>query len=1007
MIVFPCLACGKKLNVKDELAGKRGKCPGCGKPITVPVVTEDLAAASAEPGKISPAPSSHGGGGVSDERTLPPRQPPVPPATAEPPSLSRGSAGPAPPAPVPAEFLTATVCHRESAASGYPAEWTDFLAPAQAQDEIGRLGPYRILKVLGAGGMGVVYQAEDPKLKRKVALKAMLPTLATSESSRQRFVREAQSAAALKHDHIVTIFQVDEDRGIPFLAMEFLEGEPLDVRLQREAVPPLADTLRICREVAEGLQAAHERGLIHRDIKPGNIWLEGKRARAKILDFGLARAAGGDSQLTQQGAIVGTPAYMAPEQANGKVLDGRADLFSLGCMLYRMCTGKAPFQGVDTLSTLMAVASTEPPPPCDVNPAVPAALSELVMRLLAKEPEGRPQSAEVVAAELAAIETMVGQQAPLKPAKSNARAQKPTTSYHAAPRGKRRPLWIAAGGVVLLLLAVVGTVFLLRPRDNRGSTAPGSAVSGAPEVKQPGPQPPALDEAWLKSVAAMSPEDQLKSVAAELKRRNPGFDGELRHHVENGVIVLLDFSALEIVDLAPVRALTELQTLKCYGNGETAKRGKLANLAPLQGMKLTALWFFLTEVKDLSPLKDMKQLTNIHCANTNVTDLSPLRGMNLDSLDCDHTQVSDLTPLKDMRLTLLGCGATRVSSLSPLSEMKLNVLHFYQTEVADLTPLKSMRITDLNCGNARVADLTILRGMPLKTLWCDFKPERDAEILRSIRTLESINGKEALAFWKEVDARPDRPSKHPASFKNSLGMEFVLVPKGKSWLGGGGGKPGDKEVEFVQDFYLGKYEVTQEEWAKVTGANPSYFSRSGARKDAVKDIADGELKRFPVESVSWDDAQLFLGELNKRDKQKGWLYRLPKEAEWEFACRGGLSTKYATSFDFYFKDPTNLLLPEQANFEHDNGLKRTCKVGSYTPNRLGLYDMHGNVYEWCDDQFDSKDPANALHRVVRSGAWFRVPGYCRAARRYAHTPSSRFDTLGLRVARVPVGKEAK
>src|SRR5437763_9097215 len=130
-------------------------------------------------------------------------------------------------------------------------------------------------------------------------------------------------------------------------------------------------------------------------------------------------------------------------------------------------------------------------------------------------------------------------------------------------------------------------------------------------------------------------------------------------------------------------------------------------------------------------------------------------------------------------------------------------------------------------------------------------------------------------------------------------MEFVLVPKGKSWLGGGGGKPGDKEVEIKEDFYLGKYEVTQEEWGKVLGTVPSWFSRVGTGKGGVKDIPEAELKRFPVEQVSWDDAQLFLGQLNKRDKQEGWVYRLPNEAEWEYACRGGpMSDKLDSAYDF-------------------------------------------------------------------------------------------------------------
>ena len=250
-------------------------------------------------------------------------------------------------------------------------ELYDFLAPAEQADELGRLGPYRVLKVLGAGGMGVVFRAEDPGLQRLVALKAMLPALACSPSAKERFFREARAAAALKHPHIVTIFQVGEDRGAPFLAMEFLEGEPLDERLKRETRLPLPEILRIGREIAEGLADAHEKSLIHRDIKPANIWLEGKKAHVKILDFGLARAMDDQAHLTQSGAIIGTPAYMAPEQACGKPVDHRCDLFSLGCVLYRMCTGEMPFKGNDTLAILSALALDNPAPPRSLNAEVP------------------------------------------------------------------------------------------------------------------------------------------------------------------------------------------------------------------------------------------------------------------------------------------------------------------------------------------------------------------------------------------------------------------------------------------------------------------------------------------------------------------------------------------------------------------------------------------------------------------------------------------------------------
>jgi serine/threonine protein kinase len=287
------------------------------------------------------------------------------------------------------------------------------LRPPQAPDELGRLGNHRIFEILGHGGMGVVFKAEDLQLKRRVALKAMLPGIAASASNRQRFLREAQAAAALEHDHIVPIYQVGEDNGVPFLAMQLLKGESLDNRLRRAVRLPVADVLRVGRETAEGLAAAHAQGLIHRDVKPANIWLEAlpaepggpaTRFRVKILDFGLARTMAGAGQLTQSGAILGTPAFMAPEQAAGKPVDGRCDLFSLGCVLYQASTGMLPFQGTDPISTLMAVAMEHPRPPHQVFPEVSPALSDLIVRLLAKSPAERPPSALALRAALAAIE---------------------------------------------------------------------------------------------------------------------------------------------------------------------------------------------------------------------------------------------------------------------------------------------------------------------------------------------------------------------------------------------------------------------------------------------------------------------------------------------------------------------------------------------------------------------------------------------------------------------------
>ncbi len=283
-----------------------------------------------------------------------------------------------------------------------------FLRPPEQPGGAFLLGPYRVLGVLGRGGMGVVFDAEDPHLDRRVALKALLPEVAGNPAARARFVREARLQAKVQHDHVAAIFQVGEDAGTPFLAMPLLKGLTLNDALKANPRPPLPEAVRIAREVAEGLAAAHAVGLIHRDIKPGNVWLEAPRLRVKILDFGLARlsdeGAGGGELVTRAGAIVGTPAYMSPEQAWGNPVDHRTDLFALGVVLYEMCAGERPFAGKSPLEIITRLTVEEPIPVAEKNPAVPSLLTGLVGRLLAKGPAARPATAVQVADELQQIE---------------------------------------------------------------------------------------------------------------------------------------------------------------------------------------------------------------------------------------------------------------------------------------------------------------------------------------------------------------------------------------------------------------------------------------------------------------------------------------------------------------------------------------------------------------------------------------------------------------------------
>jgi formylglycine-generating enzyme required for sulfatase activity len=236
----------------------------------------------------------------------------------------------------------------------------------------------------------------------------------------------------------------------------------------------------------------------------------------------------------------------------------------------------------------------------------------------------------------------------------------------------------------------------------------------------------------------------------------------------------------------------------------------------------------------------------------------------------------------------------------------------------------------------------------------------------------------------------------PPMFTNSIGMKFVLVPKGTFWMSENGWNA-RRQVEIPHDFYMGVYEVTQGQWQAVMGNNPSHFSRTGRGADKVKEIPDAELNQFPVDLVSWNDVHQFSEELNRRENQSGdWLYRLPTEAEWEYACRGGASSKEDCSFDFYFKNnPTNSITPELANYKESN-LGHPAKVGSYPENALGLHDMHGNVWEWCRNW-----DIEGFSRPYRGGCWFYPASYGRVAKRFGYPPRIRDYRLGFRLALVP------
>jgi serine/threonine-protein kinase len=252
-------------------------------------------------------------------------------------------------------------------------------------------GRYQIVKELGKGSMGVVYQAHDPNLDVMLALKVLRQDRVVSEAFVRRFLAEAKALGRLDHPNIVRVYNVDEDSGTVYIAMEFIEGESLNEVIQKKQFSP-EGTIRLGIDVAETLNYAHQKGIVHRDIKPSNILLRSD-GRLKITDFGIAHIEDASGlQQTQAGEILGTPAYMSPEQVMSKPVDGRSDLFSLGIILYELITGKRPFGGENLPAIFNAITHSNPPEPSRLNPKVPRRLSQIIMKCLMKNPDERFQT---------------------------------------------------------------------------------------------------------------------------------------------------------------------------------------------------------------------------------------------------------------------------------------------------------------------------------------------------------------------------------------------------------------------------------------------------------------------------------------------------------------------------------------------------------------------------------------------------------------------------------------
>ncbi len=699
-----------------------------------------------------------------------------------------------------------TAPERDAPLAGQGADGgVGFLQPSTRPDSLGRLGQYEVFQVLGRGGSGIVLRAFDESLHRVVAVKVLTPTptLAVTAAARTQFVSEARAAARVRHENVVQVYAVEEGP-LPYLVMEYIPGETLQQRCDRTGPLAVGEVLQIGRQIAEGLAAAHATGLVHRDVKPANVLIEGgPRGHVKLTDFGLAVAAD-DPPPSRSAGVAGTPMYMAPEQATGGPLDHRADLFSLGSVLYTMLAGRPPFRASSPLEILKRVAEDAPRPIPEIVPEAPPAICALIARLHAKRPDDRFASAREVADLLDQLSHPVTvEPPPIVATPTTRRRSRPARWAVAAAlllslgglgfteangvttvRGTVVRLFSPAGTLVIEVddpavnvhldgsdLVIVGAgvrEIRLKPgsytlearkgdkvvqRELVRVTRDGREVVRVSQEASPAPTDAA---AWERSVAALPAAGQVKAVAARLKDLNPGFDGQVTPTLRDGAVTGLRFLSDAIDDIAPVRALTGLTALDCSGTFPSA--GALADLSPLRGMRLTSLKARGTRVHDLSPLRGMPLVSLDLYVCGDVSDLASLKGMALTYVDLGSTQARDLNPLKGMPLTYLNLYRCPIPDLESLRGLPLGSLVLGSTQVRDLAPLEGMPLTTLNLwGCSQVKDLAPLRAMRLTYLHLgnsgvsDLRPLRDMPLEEFYLSPKSVSqGLEVIRDMKRL-----------------------------------------------------------------------------------------------------------------------------------------------------------------------------------------------------------------------------------------------------------------
>lgn len=840
---------------------------------------------------------------------------------------------------------------------------------------------YKIKRELGHGGMATVYLAEQTSLEREIALKIMAPALAADRTFTRRFIKEGKTIAKFSHPHIVSVYDVGVVDQHHYIAMQYISGGDLKRKMSKEGAIEPKQALQILSDIASALGYAHKQGFIHRDVKSENILFR-EDQRAVLTDFGIVKAADSGTRMTGTGMSIGTPHYMSPEQARGKEVDGRSDLYSLGIVFYEALTGRVPFQGEDSVAIgIMHVSEPIPELPEEFSVYKP-----LMQRLLAKDPAARYQNTDQLMQAIEAIKLVLktGQAPALQrpPSKSRTRAMMLGIGTAAALAG--------AGGVYYFSTNQPTLGPATQPTEDQVQLEqqPVVPLSVGNAILQVDSDPPGAEVLVNGNLVGTTPfyGENLPPGQHLLEVKH------LYSQVVKQTVTLTGDAVLKrdiklVPGIGDLTVLSEPSGAQIFIDDKLMSERTPATLKSLQAGKRSLrlqLDQYHTKEAEVEVLPE-------HTARFS----AELKGGDLISVGSEWVEpdqaaeaflvyAKQMAERGDVTQTRAALDKAREFGAAARAEQfSANYLALAQQQQESLAKVKAQVAAARGRGDAALAAY-----------------QRDAAIT-AFREAVKIDPQDpelgalleqAQSLYKVGEVFRDRVG-------DGWGPEMIVVPAGEFQMGSSDQEPGRDTnegprhlVKIARPFAVSRFEITFEEF--------DWFAETTGRA-LVKDRGWGRGRR-PAINLSWSDAVAYTKWLSRAT---GKEYRLPSEAEWEYAARAGSDTQYWWG-DQMTKDKGNC---DGCVGEWEE--RKTVAVGSYPANTFGLHDVVGNVFEWTADCYNnSYDGApsdgsawlegNCGRRVFRGGSWYYGPRYARSAFRNQNARSYRSSNVGMRLVRV-------